>query len=184
MMTWDKNQLRAEVEGYEDGHVVNWSNLAARYNVCNKSVQLAKNRGQIIKSWLISEGVDVTRFGTGRRKSNGIPISRRKKRRIVGGEISFPTEVHHKVLKQMLQEKLQIGTYSIGERIVYVPIYRNIQHIYCCRASARQHTILDVLLIPQSSLDPVSCANYVLSRSRIRVGGCVCPNPGKRSSFK
>ncbi|CAB4002556.1 Hypothetical predicted protein [Paramuricea clavata] len=117
-MTWDKNQLRAEVEGYEDGHVVNWSNLAARYNVCNKSGQLAKNRGQIIKSWLISEGVDVTRFSTQRRKSNGIPISRRKKRRIVGGEISFPTEVHPKVLKQMLQEKLQIGTYSIGERIV------------------------------------------------------------------
>ena len=29
-MTWDKNQLRAEVEGYEDGHVVNWSNLSAR----------------------------------------------------------------------------------------------------------------------------------------------------------
>ena len=54
----------------------------------------------------------------------------------------------------------------------------------CCRASARQHTILDVLLIPQISLDPVSCANYVLSRSRIRVGGCVCPNPGKKSSFK
>ncbi|CAB3980182.1 Hypothetical predicted protein [Paramuricea clavata] len=117
-MTWDKNQLRAEVEGYEDGHVVNWSNLAARYNVCNKSGQLAKNRGQIIKSWLISEGVDVTRFSTQCRKSNGIPISRRKKRRIVGGEISFPTEVHPKVLKQMLQEKLQIGTYSIGERIV------------------------------------------------------------------
>ena len=129
MMTWDKNQLRAEVEGYEDGHVVNLSNLAARYNVCNKSGQLAENRGQIIKSWLISEGVDVTRFGTQRRKSNGIPISRRKKRRIVGGGISFPTEVP-KVLKQMLQEKLQIGTYSIGEIIVYVPIYRNIQHIY------------------------------------------------------
>ena len=36
-MTWDKNQLREEVEGYEDGHVVNWSRLAARYNVLNKS---------------------------------------------------------------------------------------------------------------------------------------------------
>jgi hypothetical protein len=129
VMTWDKNQQRAEVEGYEDGHVVNWSNLAARYNVCNKSGQVAKNRGQIIKSWLISEGVDVTRFGTQRRKSNGIPISRRKKRRIVGGEISFPTEVHPKVLKQMLQEKLQIGTYSIGERIVPTKVCSGVRYL-------------------------------------------------------
>ena len=117
-MTWDKDQLRAEVEGYEDGHVVNWSNLAAQYNVLNKSGQLAKNGGQIVKSWLISEGVNVSRFGTQHRKGNSIPISRRKKRRIVGGEIAFPTEVHPKVLKQMLQEKLQIGAYSIDERIV------------------------------------------------------------------
>ncbi len=50
-------------------------------------------------------------------RHNGIPIPRRKKRRIVG-EMTFPTEVHSKVLKQMLQEKLQIGMYSIGERIV------------------------------------------------------------------
>ena len=52
-----------------------------------------------MKSWLISEGVNVSRFGTQHRKGNSIPISRRKKRRIVGGEIAFPTEVHTKVLR-------------------------------------------------------------------------------------
>ena len=90
-MTWDKDQLRAEVEGYEDGHVVNWSKLAAQYNVLNTSDQLAKNGGQIVKSWLISEGVNVSRFGTQHRKGNSIPILRSKKRRIVGREIAFPT---------------------------------------------------------------------------------------------
>ena len=117
-MTWDKQQLKEEVEGYNDGHIVNWSNLAAKYNVCDKSGQLAKNGGQIVKSWLVSEGVDVSRYGTENKRKTRNAIARRRKRRIIGGEISFPTEVHPTVLKQMLQDKLQTGIYSIGERIV------------------------------------------------------------------
>ncbi len=51
-MGWDKNQLLAEVNAYEDGHKINWTNLATRYNVINKDGKLAKNGGQIVKAWL------------------------------------------------------------------------------------------------------------------------------------
>ena len=58
----------------------------------------------------------------------------------------------------------------------------------CCRASARQHTILDVLRILQSSLDPVSCADLCIVEKSIRVGrlhGCwMSIFRGKRSSFR
>jgi glycerophosphoryl diester phosphodiesterase len=118
-MDWDKNQLLAEVKTYEDGHNINWTNLATRYNVTNKDGKLAKNGGQIVKEWLTSNGVDLTRFEIQEKKGkDGGTIARRKKRRITGGEISFPTEVQPKVLKEMLQEKLQKGIYTIGDRIV------------------------------------------------------------------
>ncbi len=53
---------------------------------------------------------------------------------------------------------------ALGTRLDY-------KHIYCCcRASARQHTILDVLRILQSSLDPVSCADLCIVEKSIRVG--------------
>ncbi len=118
-MGWDKNQLLAEVNAYEDGHKINWTNLATHYNVINKDGKLAKNGGQIVKAWLTSNGVDLTRFEIQEKKrKDGGTIARRKKRHITGGEISFPTEVHPKVLKEMLQEKLQEGIYTIGDRIV------------------------------------------------------------------
>ena len=118
-MNWDKNQLLAEVKGYEEGHKINWTHLATRYNVTNKNGQLAKNGGQIVKAWLTSTGVDLSRFEIPEKKSkDGGTIARRRKRRITGGEISFPTEVHPNVLKEMLQEKLEKGLYTIGERIV------------------------------------------------------------------
>ena len=53
----------------------------------------------------------------------------------------------------------------------------------CCRASARQHTILDVLRILQSSLDPVFCADLCIVEKSIRVGWMSIFR-GKRSSFR
>ena len=50
---------------YEDGKVVNWSELARRFNVTNGKDEIACNGGQIIKEWLKMEGVDVTRFKSG-----------------------------------------------------------------------------------------------------------------------
>ena len=67
-MNCDKNQLLAEVEGYEEGHKINWTHLATRYNVTNKNGQLAKNGGQIVKAWLTSTGVEMSRFEINFRK--------------------------------------------------------------------------------------------------------------------
>ena len=48
----------------------------------------------------------------------------------------------------------------------------------CCRAPARQHTILDTFWFLQSPFDPVFRATYVLSRSRSCVCLYVCRNSG------
>ena len=87
-MAWNKADLKAEVNGYENGKHVIWSELANRYHVTSKNGDLADNGGQIVKAWLISEGVDLSRFVT---KERVQPIIRRRKRKIHGGEITVPT---------------------------------------------------------------------------------------------
>ena len=52
--------------------------------------------------------------------------------------------------------------------------------IYCCRAPARQHTILDVTRIPQSSLDPVFCAELCI----VEISICVCPDDNFPGAFR
>ena len=86
-MTWDKQVLKSEIEAYENNHFINWRELATRYKVCNRAGQIASNGGQMVKDWLISEGVDLSRFRTKRECSI---VVRREKIRGIGGEITFP----------------------------------------------------------------------------------------------
>ena len=116
-MSWDKVGLKREVEGYEDNQIFSWRDLAIRYNVCNKSGEKAKNGGQIVKEWLLSQKVDLARFSE-KQKCSSVPITRKRKHRGPGGEITMPVEIHPEALKQKLAEKLRSGEYSIGEIIV------------------------------------------------------------------
>ena len=122
-VSWDKEALIAEVEAYSSDEEVNWSALARRYNVRNMNDEIAKNGGQIIKEWLKIKGVNVSRF---KRKlsseddgtANASTRIRRKKRRITGGEVTFPTDVTTEQLKEIARNKIASGEYTIGERIV------------------------------------------------------------------
>ena len=83
-MAWDKDGLKAEVEGFDDSIQVNWSALARKYNITNKKGELAKNGGQIAQEYLHKEGLNLHRF---KRKNMqaGDPRVRRKKLRGIGG---------------------------------------------------------------------------------------------------
>lgn len=121
-MTWKKEELKAEVESYEDGKFVSWSKLAQTYNVLNSKGELAKNGGQIVKEWLKSVGVDTERFKRYNTDSDN-PRVRRKKRRGLGGEISTPTPETNDALKKRLQDKILQNEYSIGKLIVPRKVY-------------------------------------------------------------
>lgn len=117
-IAWDKEALKLEVEGFEDNHFVNWTNLAKRHNICNKAGQIAGNGGQIVKEWLILQGVNVTRFEEKQQHTNESPIIRRQKRKGQGGELSVPIEVSPEKLKKQMKEKIKSGEYTVGEMIV------------------------------------------------------------------
>jgi hypothetical protein len=117
-MDWDKQQLKSEVEDFPDGYVINYSELARRYNVCDGPGKIVLNGGQIVKEYLTSEGVDLSRFKMCIQKDDKSGVIRRRKRKGKGGEISVPTEITRKKLKQKLREKIESGEYTVGELIV------------------------------------------------------------------
>ena len=82
--------------------------MAKRHNICNKAGQIAGNGGQIVKEWLISQGVNVTRFEE----------KQHQKRKGQGGELSVPIEVSPEKLKKQMKEKIKSGEYTVGEMIV------------------------------------------------------------------
>ena len=99
-MTWDKNALKLEVEGYADETKVNW---------------FAKNGGQIAQEWLISQGVNLHRFKCSAEDERQ---PRRKKLKGLGGEISIPTPETNDNLREKLKLKIQQGEFTVGELIV------------------------------------------------------------------
>ena len=60
-MEWDKEGMKDEINGYADETLVNWSELARRFQIKNKNEELAQNGGQIAMEWLKS-GVNVEKI--------------------------------------------------------------------------------------------------------------------------
>ena len=114
-MDWDKDALKAEVENFPDKAAINWSELARRHNVQNRSGELAKNGGQIAQEWLKSVGVNIDRFK--RMPENCGTRFRRKKLRGAGGEITLATPQTNANLKNDLKNKILSDEYSVGELI-------------------------------------------------------------------
>jgi len=85
-MNWDKENLKAEVEGYEDGVQVNWSALAKKYGIKTKAGNYAHNGGQIAQQYLVNEEVNVHRFKRKNEEQESKETRiRRKKLRGLGG---------------------------------------------------------------------------------------------------
>ncbi|CAB3981856.1 Retrovirus-related Pol poly from transposon opus [Paramuricea clavata] len=115
-MEWDKKALMEEISGYENG-VVNWSELARKYQVKNKNGELVKNGGQIVQEYLKFQGVDVSKFKKRGSDDDGGRIRKRIKRS-AGGEISVPCPVTNEELRDKLSQKILSGEYNVGELIV------------------------------------------------------------------
>ena len=114
-MTWDKNGLKSEVEGYADGVKANLSEIARRYKITNQKGEIAKNGGQIAQEWLISQCVNLHRF---KRAAEVERQPRRKKLIGLGGEISIPTPEINDALKEKLKLQIQEREFTVGELIV------------------------------------------------------------------
>ena len=117
---WDKESLKLEIKELPDGYKVNWSELARKYNVTTTTGRIAKNRGQVVKDWLISENIDISRFSQKRKvldNEEGERVVRRKKLKGLGGEISIPVAETNDSIKKRITEQIRNGEYNVGEQI-------------------------------------------------------------------
>ena len=117
-MTWDKEALKTEIESLPDTSIINWSDIARRYNITNKRGRLANNGGQIVKGWVVSNGVDLQRFQKRKNDDDDVLHVRRKKRRGLGGELSLPCHQPSEKVKEKLKTEIAAGVYNPGELVV------------------------------------------------------------------
>lgn len=88
--------------------------MARKYDVKDKSSNLARNGGQMIQDFLSKQGVNVNAF----KKPIANQRVLRKKLRGKGGEISVPCTETNDCLKRTLKGKIINGEIHIGEMIV------------------------------------------------------------------
>lgn len=77
--TCDFEDCCNEVNNYSDDHIINYSDLARKFNLKNSFGNLPKNGGQILKEMLNSQGLDLSRLSCVKKRERS--VIRRKKRR-------------------------------------------------------------------------------------------------------
>ncbi|CAH1274237.1 Hypp5281 [Branchiostoma lanceolatum] len=112
---FDRDQLKQEVEGYEDGADVNWTELAKKHKIRKRDGEVPANVGQLLKLWLQKENVD-----TGRLKNQSAPVRVRRARIKVGGgtDITFPRKRTEREISKELSIMIRDGQVPIGEFVV------------------------------------------------------------------
>ena len=81
--TWQSEECLCEVSGMADGAKINYSGLARKYNLKNSKGNTPGNAGQIVKEFLVRNGIAVQKFSQINRTAgdNEVFQIRRKKRR-------------------------------------------------------------------------------------------------------
>ena len=80
---WDRQGCLREVRTYQDGAVINFAKLGKLYGLKNKKGQLAGNRGQLVKQFLVKNGIDLSRFQPARNWKNNTIKPRKAKKRYI-----------------------------------------------------------------------------------------------------
>ncbi|CAH1250805.1 LGMN [Branchiostoma lanceolatum] len=110
---FDKERLKQEVESYEDGAKINWTQLALKYDIKQQDGKHVANVGQLLKLWLEKEQIDIQRF-------HSQPASVRRARMKLGGgtDITVPKKRTEKQISEQLRIMIRDGEVPIGEFVV------------------------------------------------------------------
>ena len=103
----DKQSLLEEARTWEEGQVINWSELGTKYGL------VEANRGQIIKEFLAEHGIEAAQA---RQRSSR--ASRRSKKRLPGGTVSFPILAPVKQVKEKVKHRIESGEIFLGDEVV------------------------------------------------------------------
>ena len=111
---WQSKDCLEFVNSLVPGSCINYSLLALEYGL--KDPGTKDNKNQVVKEFLIENGVDLSQFLEHRKGKSKFNV-RRKKRRLDYG-VSIPVKQTNEQISMKLKEEILEGKYSIGELIV------------------------------------------------------------------
>ena len=93
---WESNDCLLEVKGYIDGQIINYTELARKFNLTHKDGHTPDNAGQVVKEFLQANGCDLQRFKTvwGEANKDSERVRRKKRRYIHNPPISLYKSIH------------------------------------------------------------------------------------------
>lgn len=118
IMKFDKDAFLSELKQYPAEKPVNWTRLAAKYNITYQGKQ-PKNSGQILMSFAKHHGINTNQFNRSVRVS-GRDYTRRVRRskmKLGKSRISIPSARSAKKIKNIIKNSLLQNHLYIGERI-------------------------------------------------------------------
>ena len=106
--TWDTDATVKEVQMWPESQQMNWSEIARCHNVPGR------NGGQIVKTIVQENGVDVSRFSAN-------PLQKRtrcSKHKFPGQEVSIPANPTPAAIQENIKGMITSGKLSLGELCV------------------------------------------------------------------
>ena len=117
-VSWNSKECLNEVQMYDsEVKFINFTGLAKKYDMKNKEGNIPGNGGQVVKEFLIENGIDLSSFNY-KSKDRNNENTRRCKRKIKGTSISLPCDPTNVKVKKELKRMVHEGNYSLGELIV------------------------------------------------------------------
>ena len=127
---WEVESCLTEVNNYPDGTLINYSELARKYNLKYCDGRIPCNAGECMKQILKSYNVDLIRLAELNRKANAnekIRVRRKKRKlNVLDQNISIPQEEDNLKVKDKVKKMIIAGKIIIGDLIVPQTFKRNI----------------------------------------------------------
>ena len=116
-----------EIQSLKPASLEEWQSMAKKYQIKTKKGVFPLNGGQILKEFEKDNGINTNHF------NNHVRISgrdyrrrvRRAKKRLTS-KVSIPSYRSSKHIKAIVKEKVKIGDFNIGRKIVPTTITTNI----------------------------------------------------------
>ena len=112
---FDQDECLDYVRNLENGTFLNFAELARKFKV-----RETQNMGQVIKTFLIEQGIDLSRFSYQRKREvNDTTLNvRRKLKKIPDTDVSVSSDPPLSQTYRLLHDDIEAGKYSLGEVIV------------------------------------------------------------------
>ena len=124
---FEKEKFLQDIRSLKPASHVNWQSMAKKYQIQTKNGVFPLNGSQILKEFAKQNGINTNHFNNHVRVSGRdyLRRARRAKKRLTS-KVAIPFNRSSKHIKAIVKEKVRIGDFNIGRKIVPTAITTNI----------------------------------------------------------